>query len=81
MILETKVWCSEDDEAKKMGLPDGDAWMPISFDLDKVDTIREAGYNDFVGEGKATIYIGGVHFTINMEYRSVVKIWKEYNER
>lgn len=79
MILETEVWCSADDKARDMGLPDGDIWMPIAIDFDKIDTIKEAGSNDFIGEGKATIYVGGVHFIIKMDYKSAVEKWKQHD--
>jgi hypothetical protein len=75
-IIECNVWCSESDKNRELGLPDGDCWMPIAIDFDVVATIKEAGPNDFLGHGKATVYVNGSHFIIDIEYQEAVKIWK-----
>ena len=69
-IVECNVWCSESDENAKMGLPDGDVWMPIAIDFDKVISIKLAGPNDFIGDDRATIYLhgGSVNFIIDITY-------------
>lgn len=56
MILECNVWCSASDELAKLGMEDGDCWMSIAILLESVLAVKEAGANDFLGEGKATIY-------------------------
>lgn len=76
MILHTEVWCSESDKNRDMGLPDGDCWMPISIRLDMVIAIKEAGVNDFIGEGKATIYLYNEHFIINLSQKEAIEKWQ-----
>jgi hypothetical protein len=78
MILECNVWCSENDQAKDLGLPDGDCWLPISINVRDIMTIKLAGANDFLGEDKATIYIPGATFIVDITYKDAVKIWKEH---
>jgi len=77
MILSCNVWCSESDENRNLGLPDGDCWMPISINLKSVVTVKEAGGNDFIGKGKATLFINGEHFIIDQTYNEVVKWWSD----
>ncbi len=55
--LVCNVWCSEHDQMRDLGLPDGDCWMPIAVDLSKVVTIKLAGPNAFIGNDKATLYL------------------------
>lgn len=71
------MWCSENDKNRDLGLPDGDCWMPISIDLLKVEAIKLAGSNDFIGDDKATIHLqSGAHFIIDMKYEQAVKVWE-----
>lgn len=75
-IVECNVWCSASDQNRNLGLPDGDCWMPISIDFGSVLTIKEAGENEFIGKGKATIYIPGQHFIVDIDYKDAVIIWR-----
>lgn len=76
MILECNVWCSESDENRELGLPDGDCWMPIAIKLSEIVAIKLAGPNDFIGDGKATINFHGSSFIIDVTYNEAVKIWR-----
>lgn len=76
MILSCNVWCSESDKNRELGLPDGDCWMPISINLKSVVAIKEAGPNDFIGDGKATIYLPQEHFIIEITYQEAIRFWE-----
>lgn len=76
-VLQCNVWCSENDKAKDLGLPDGDCWMPIAIDLMKVEAIKLAGPNEFIGDDKATIHLqSGAHFIIDVIYQEAVNKWE-----
>jgi hypothetical protein len=75
-IIECNVWCSESDEEARMGLPDGDCWMPISIDFDHVSAIKLAGPNDFIGDDKATIYLPTANVIVDLTYAEAIAIWK-----
>jgi len=77
MILECNVWCSENDQNRDLGLPDGDCWMPIAIDLIEVKTIKEAGRDDFIGDCRATLYLSGEHFIIDLSYTDAVTLWRK----
>lgn len=76
-ICETEVWCSEREVNENLGIDSGDCWMPIAFNWQDVLTIKEAGSNEFIGEKKATIYIGCSHFIIHMDYYEAVTEFKK----
>lgn len=77
MIFECNVWCSESDKNRDLGLPDGDCWMPIAIKYEAVLAVKEAGENDFLGKGKATIYLNNEHFIIDIPYQDFKKIWQD----
>jgi hypothetical protein len=53
MICECNVWCTANDQLEGFGIDGGDVWMPIAFLWNEVVCIKEAGRNDFLGEGKS----------------------------
>lgn len=77
MIFSCNVWCSASDENRNLGLPDGDCWMPITIDFSRILAVKEAGANEFLGEGRATIYLPNEHFIIDTMYANAVELWKE----
>lgn len=76
MIVQCNVWCSESDLNRNLGLPDGDIWMPIAINFKAIQTIKEAGGNEFTGPGKAAIYISSDHFIVDIDYKEAVMMWK-----
>ena len=78
MLLECNVWCSENIQNRDLGLPDDDVWMAITIKLDAILTIKEAGPNELLGEGRATIYIGNEHFIIDKTYIEVLELWRKH---
>jgi hypothetical protein len=75
MIVECNVWCvSNTKELIELGLDEGDTWFPFTFRSEHVIAVKLAGENDFLGDDKACIYIGGDHFTIDRTYKEVVKM-------
>lgn len=77
-VVNSEVWCYERDEDPIMGTgKSGDSWMPITFDMNDVLTVKEAGGNDFTGEGKTTIFIGGRDFIINMEFEKAKQLFHD----
>lgn len=78
-ILCCSVWCSGDDELRKLELPDGDLWMPIAVKISSIIAVKEAGENDFIGVGKATIYTPNEHFIVDIKYDDMVQIWTSYD--
>lgn len=76
MIEETEVWCSERDANADLGLDTGDIWLPLAFDWGDVLVVKEAGSNEFIGEGKATVRVGSESFIINMDYQVAVQKFK-----
>lgn len=79
-ILSANVWCAQDDKAERMGIESGDIWMPITIRWDEVITIKEAGDNEFIGKGRATIYVRDTHFVIDKDYYDALKEWEIYLE-
>lgn len=79
-ILNCNVWCSDNDKARDLGLPDGDCWMPIAIDFTKVSAIKLAGPNDFIGDDKATIYLPYGTVIIDITYNEAVEIWRKCYE-
>lgn len=77
MIVECKVWCTENSQNERLGLPEGDCWMPITFDFKKVECIKLAGSNDFLGDNKACLYTSSGMFIIDMTYSEACNKWKE----
>jgi hypothetical protein len=77
MIVECNVWCvAAPKEQIEMGLPEGDQWLPIAIDFDRIDAIKLAGDNEFLGNDKALIYFNGNSLTIDISYIEAVRIWQ-----
>lgn len=77
MIFETEVWChTATEREREMGIPDGDQWLPIAIDWDKVLAVKLAGENDFYGADKASVYVSDQHFIINCSYKRAIEEWK-----
>jgi hypothetical protein len=76
MIIECNVWCVKDAENENLGLPTGDAWMPIAIDLSKVNSVKLAGQNDFIGDDKAAVQLPNQVMTIDIPYKEFVILWK-----
>jgi hypothetical protein len=76
MKIECNVWCVENPTNQDLGLPEGDIWLPCAIDLTKVVAIKLAGENEFIGKGKAVVYINGEHFTIDKSYKELVTQWR-----
>lgn len=71
-----RVWCIEDPDREKMGLDSGDTWLPFAIDFASIIAIKECGANDFLGEGKATLYFANEIVTIDMQFDAAVEIWR-----
>jgi len=77
MMIECNVWCSEDDHAEEMGMPSGDCWMPMIIKLGSISAIKEAGGNDFIGEGKCTVFVHDRSFIIDRTYKEIAEMFKK----
>ena len=73
----TNIWCSADATKETLGIDSGDCWMPICFDWRDVLAVKECGENEFLGEGRATIYIMGDHLTIEMMFEEAAQKFSE----
>lgn len=75
-IIECKVWCTANDaKLIDLGMDEGDQWMPIAIDLDRVCAVKLAGENEFLGNDKATLYFE--HVTTDIKFTDAIKLWKE----
>ena len=78
MIVECNVWCVGNSTTNiDLGLPEGDRWMPFVIDISKVDAIKLAGENDFIGPDKACVYLRGDNFTLDIRFADAIELWKE----
>lgn len=81
MVIECNVWCSdsdEDDQLSKLGIDSSDdCWMPVAIDFSKIEHIKLAGKNDFIGDNKACIGMKSGIMIIDIPYEKAVRIWKE----
>lgn len=77
-ILLTEVWCTANtEESIRLGLPEGDSWMPIVIDLKSIVAIKLSGETEFLGNDKATVYFNyGSSLTINVAYEKAIQLWK-----
>ncbi len=81
MIVECNVWCiNNSPEHVAMGLPEGDAWMPIAIDFSSVVAIKLCGENEFLGNDKAVLYFDSNYVTVDFTYKEAVKIWRRLHE-
>jgi hypothetical protein len=81
-IIECNVWCVAHSEKEQdlLNVPEGDMWMPLTFDLREIAYIKLAGETDFIGDDKAVIaFKGGFDLTIDIPYNEMVAKWKEFN--
>jgi hypothetical protein len=77
MIVECNVWCIANPEAERLGLPEGDTWMPFIIDFKDVKSIKLCGPNDFIGDDKATLYLDGNHVTIDITFDEAKRLFYE----
>jgi hypothetical protein len=77
MKIDCNVWCIENPSNQDLGLPEGDVWLPMAIDLKQVIAIKLAVENDFIGKGKAVVYIPGEHFTLDRSYKDLVSQWRQ----
>lgn len=77
MMVECNVWCVDNPKDQiDLGLPEGDRWMPVTIDFRKIDYIKLAGENEFIGDDKAVIvFASGNNITIDIKYTEAVKMW------
>jgi hypothetical protein len=81
--ITTTVWCVDSDAAKKNEQigekihDEGDRWLAFAFDLDEVRNIKEAGTNEFISHGEASVitFSNGDNYTVRMGFSELYYLW------
>lgn len=78
MIVECNVWCTKDSKLTDLGVDENnDCWMPIGIDFSKIEHIKLAGENYFIGNDRAAVGCSNGILIIDLTYEHAMKLWKQ----
>lgn len=66
-----------DRKLEELGIPPTDEWAPLSFDLNKVESVR-INREEGIAFNNAIVYMdSGESFFINIKHYEFIRIWQQ----